>query len=168
MVREQASSCGHKMDKILCVHSSYNWIPAILLCGKHSTSMQTWIVSRLRFCRTPWRLKINIRRRLVYFRKSHVCANKLDVQETDFSFTQFPLSLSGFWWLKYFMPYRTTQMDPKESHGETRQQSSSQTCITPSQSSTPTSFQQTLITFHPIQRILILVLCWMSLRTMRR
>ena len=26
---------------------------------------------------------------LVYFRKSHVCTNKLDVQETDFSFTQF-------------------------------------------------------------------------------
>ena len=25
----------------------------------------------------------------VYFRKSHVCANKLDVQETDFRFTQF-------------------------------------------------------------------------------
>ena len=31
--------------------------------------------------------KINIRRSLVYFRKSHVCANKLDVQETNFSFT---------------------------------------------------------------------------------
>ena len=26
---------------------------------------------------------------LMYFRKSHVCAKKLDVQETDFSFTQF-------------------------------------------------------------------------------
>ena len=26
---------------------------------------------------------------LCFFRKSHVCANKLDVQETDFSFTQF-------------------------------------------------------------------------------
>ena len=48
-----------------------------------------WInLPRLCFCRTPWRLKINIRRGLVYFRKSHVCANKLDVQETNFSFTQ--------------------------------------------------------------------------------
>ena len=26
---------------------------------------------------------------LVYFRKPHVCAKKLDAQETDFSFTQF-------------------------------------------------------------------------------
>ena len=39
--------------------------------------------------------------------------------------------------------------------------------ITPSQSSTPTSFQQTLVTFHQIQPILIPVLCYMSLRTMR-
>ena len=55
----------------------------------------------------------------------------------------------------------------RESHGETRQQLSSQTCTTPSQSSTPTSFQQTSMTFHPIQRILIPVLCCMSLTTMR-
>ena len=46
-------------------------------------------------------------------------------------------------------------MVPRESHGETRRQLSSQTCITPSQSSTPTSFQLTLLTFHQIQRILI-------------
>ena len=56
----------------------------------------------------------------------------------------------------------------RESHQETRRQCSSQTCITPSQSSTPTSFQQTLITFHQIQRILIPVPCCMSLRTTRR
>ena len=29
--------------------------------------------------------QINIRRNSAHFRKSHVCANKLDVQETDFS-----------------------------------------------------------------------------------
>ena len=50
-------------------------------------------------------------------------------------------------------------MDPRESHGETRQQLSSQTCITPSQSSTPKSFQQTWITFHSIQRIMVPVPC---------
>ena len=78
------------------------------------------------------------------------------------------LSLSGTQWLRYFIPYRTTQMDPREGCEETRQQSSSQTCRTPSQFSTPTSFQQTLTTFHPIQRILISVLCRMSLSAMRR
>ena len=144
VVCEQTCSCGHKMDKILwqtlgafdLVHSSYKWIPAMLLCGKHSTTLQIRIVSRLWFCRRTGRLEVNIRMNSVYFRKSHVCANKMDVQETDFSFTQFhrswnhfsrcrftqktvfPLSLSGIWWLKYFIPYRTEQMDPRESHGQ--------------------------------------------------
>ena len=36
------------------------------------------------------------------------------------------------------------------------------------QSSTPTSFQQTLITFHQIQRILILMLCCMCLKTTKQ
>ena len=49
------------------------------------------------FCRRPWRFKINIRENSVHFRKSHVCANKLDVQETDFSFTQFYKSWNHFW-----------------------------------------------------------------------
>ena len=75
-----------------------------------------------------------------------------------YAWTVFPLSLSGIWWLKYFIPYRLKQKDPRESYGETRRQWSSKTCITPSQSSTPTSFQQTLITFQQIQRILVLVL----------
>ena len=80
VVCEQACACGHKMDKILSqtlgafdlVHSSYKWILAILLCGKHSTTMQTWIVSRLWFCRRPWRFKINLRRCLAHFRKSRL------------------------------------------------------------------------------------------------
>ena len=122
----------------------------------------------------------------VYFRKSHVCANKLDVQETDFSFTElyrsgnhfsrcrfthgryFRSNSLGIWWLKYFIPYRTEPMDPRESYEETRRQLSSQTCTTPSQSSTPSSFQQTLIIFHQIQRILVPVLCCVFLRTIRR
>ena len=188
VVCEQTCSCGHKMDKILWqtlgafdrMHSSHMWIPAMLLCGKHSTTMQTWIVSRLWFYRRPWGLKINIRRCHVYFRKSHVRANKLDVQESDLSFIQFyhrswnHFSRCRFTHGRYSRSHSlwfgdwTEQMDPRGRHGETRWQLSSQTCIIPSQSSTPTSFQQTLITFHQIQRILVLVLCCMSLRTMRR
>ena len=61
------------------------------------------------------------------------------------------------------VPNRTD--GPKREPRRTRRQLSSQTCITPSQSSTPTSFQQTLITFHQIQRILVTVLGCMSLRT---
>ena len=83
----------------------------------------------------------------VFFRKSHVCANKLDVQETDFRFTQFyrswnhfssmqvyawtgfPLSIFGTWWWKHFIAHRTRLMYPRESHGETCLQLSSQTCM---------------------------------------
>ena len=64
--------------------------------------------------------------------------------------------------MKYFIPYRTEQMDPRESHGETRWQLSSRTCITPSQQH---QFQQTSITFHQKQGLLFPVLCCMSLRT---
>ena len=142
------------MDKILwqtlgafdLVHSSYKWIPAKSLCGKHNTTMQTRIV-----CRRPWRLKTNIRRNSAHFRKSRVCANKLDVQETNFSFTQFNRRWNhfsrcrfthgrysrshslGFGDWSILIPYRTEQMDPRKNHGETRRQLSSQTCITPSQ-----------------------------------
>ena len=40
--------------------------------------------------------EINIRWTLVHIRKSHVCANKLDVQATDFSYTQFNRSWNCF------------------------------------------------------------------------
>ena len=59
-------------------------------------------------------------------------------------------------------------MNPRESHEESRRQLSSQTSINPSRSSTPTSILQTLITFHPRQRILIPVLYYISWKTMRR
>ena len=69
------------------LHSSYMWWQTILLCGKHCRTMQIGTVSRLRFHRRSWRFKIW--RNIVHFRKSYICSNKLDVQETNFNFTQF-------------------------------------------------------------------------------
>ena len=107
MVCEQTCSYGHIMDKSMwqtpgafLVRSSYKRIPAIL-CGKHSTTMQTWMVSRLWFCRRSRRLKMNIRRSSVHFRKSHGCANKLDVQEANFIFTQLHRSGDNFSWCRF-------------------------------------------------------------------
>ena len=59
MVSEQTCTIDHKLDKIWwqtfstvdLVHSSHKWIAAISYFDKHSTSMQTWIVSRLWSCR---------------------------------------------------------------------------------------------------------------------
>ena len=101
---EYTCSCSHKTDESMwqtlsafdLLHSSYKWIPAILLCGKHSTRMQSWIVSRLWFCKRSRRLKINIRWTLMHFRKSNICANKSDVQESDMSLTQFTRSRNYF------------------------------------------------------------------------
>ena len=104
MVCEQIWSCSYKMDERLwqaldtfhLLHSSHRWVQAILLCGMHSTTLQIRIVSRFWFCRRPWRLEVNIRRNSVYFRKSHVRTNKLDVQETDLGLTQLYRSWGNF------------------------------------------------------------------------
>ena len=51
--------------------------------------MQTGTVSGLRFCRRSWVFKIHFWKNIVHFWKSYICSNKLDVWETNFSFTQF-------------------------------------------------------------------------------
>ena len=51
--------------------------------------MQAGTISRLRFRGRSWGLKIYFGWNIVHFRKSYICSNKLDVQETNFSFTQF-------------------------------------------------------------------------------
>ena len=94
---------GQSLWQTLCafdlLRSSHTWIEAILLCGTPSTTLQTWIVSRDWFCRDIWRLKINIRMGLVYFRKSNVRTNKLDVQETNLCITLLQ-KLKWFLWMQ--------------------------------------------------------------------
>ena len=107
------------------------------------------IVPRLWVCWRLWRFWINFGRNFVYLRKSNICSWKLDVQETNFSITQFyrrwiHWSRCSFTHGRYFIPNRTEQMDPSESYGENRRQLSGPTCITPFQSSTPTPFQQNI------------------------
>ena len=63
--------------------------------------MQTGTVSRLWFRGRPWRFEIHFWRNIVHFRKSYICSNKLDVQETNFSFTQF----NRIW--NYLLGHRT-------------------------------------------------------------
>ena len=196
MVREQTCSCCHKVDQSLwqtpgtfdLIHPSHKWIQTMLSCGKHNRTMQIRIVSGLWFCRRPWRLKINIRWTLVHFRKSYICSNKLDVQETDFSFTQLNRSWIYFsrcrsthgwncssWSLGFGC--RSVSLFPKPwttakiKYEETL-------CVTPHQTSTPKTkprFQPSttiliwvmLKMFRPTWHPLHLVLWYMSLRTMK-
>ena len=97
MVSEQTCTIDHKMDQSLwqtiisfdLLHSSYMWVQSILSCGKHCQTMQIGTVSRLRFCRRSWGFKIYVRWNFVHFWKPYVCSYQFDVQETNFSFTQF-------------------------------------------------------------------------------
>ena len=168
------------------VHSSYKWIPAYCYVGNTAQQCRLGLFqdSDL-FCRRPCRLKINIRRCLLHFRKSLVCANKLECARNRLQFhtvlqklksflsmqvyawTVFQLSLRDLV-IEVFLSVPNRTDGPTRKQRENRRQLSSQTCITSSQWSTPTSFQQKMITFHQIQRILVPVFCGMSLRTMRQ
>ena len=83
--------------------SSHEWLSSMLSCGEHDTTLQIWTVSRLRFCRRPWRLKINLKRCLVHFGKQNICPSQLDVQEANFSFAQLYRIWSKFvgCWITY-------------------------------------------------------------------
>ena len=172
-------------DKRLAHWISYihnTWIQPVLLCGKRSTTMQIRIVSRFGFCRRPWRLKINIRWTLMHFRKSNSCANKLDVQETDLGLTQLTRSRAHISWCKFthgwdsrsrslaFSDWSISFLtEPKmyESHGETCRGTPHYTWKTKIQPSTSIWIWMMLITFRLTWDPLDLVLCSMSLMTMK-
>ena len=145
------------------LHPSHMWIQTVLLCGKLCQTVQIGTVFQdsdfagdledskstsggllcifgsQTFVPISW----SARNRLSVFRQFYRSWNHFS--RCRFTHGRYsPSHLSGIWWLKYFIPKRSKQKDPRESYGETRQQSSSQTFITPSQSSTPTSFKQTL------------------------
>ena len=82
-------SLWQTISKIDFFHSSHKWIQTLLWCRKHCTTMQLRIVSGLWLCRRFRRLKIDFRETDVHIWKSYICSNKLDVQDTNFSFTQF-------------------------------------------------------------------------------
>ena len=95
MVSEQTWSCGHKLEKVCDKRL------ARLISYIHHTSEfgQYWYVGNTAQCRIGLfqvsdfagdleHLKSTSSDILVHFRKSHVCSNKLDGQETDFSLTQ--------------------------------------------------------------------------------
>ena len=97
MVSEQTSTINRKMDQSMwqtiipfdLLHSSYMWLQTKLSCGKNCSTMQSGTTSRLRFYRGSWGFTIYVRWNTVRIRKSHICSNKLDVQETDMCVPQF-------------------------------------------------------------------------------
>ena len=101
MISEQTCTINRKMDQSMwqtiisfdLLHSSYMWLQTKLSCGKNCRTMQSGTTSRLRFYRRSWGFTIYVRWNIVRIRKSHICSNKLDVQETDMCVPPF----NGFW-----------------------------------------------------------------------
>ena len=88
-ITKWTKACDKRLSRLIsyihhtCEYKQYCHV------GKHCQTMQIGTVSRLRFCRRTWGFKIYIRWNIVRFGKSYICVNKLDVQETNFSFTHF-------------------------------------------------------------------------------
>ena len=102
----------------------------------------------------------------MHFRESHVCSTKLDVQETDIEAEIFSLDaglrMDGIPALILWdLVIEVFHSVPNRTDGPEREPWRTPSAVV----STPTSFQQTLITFHSTQCIPVLVPCCMSLRT---
>ena len=69
---------------------------------EYSTTMQNRIVSGFWFCRDPEDSKSTSGEFLCFFWKSKICANMLDVQETDFCFTFFYTSWGDFFSMQVY------------------------------------------------------------------
>ena len=68
-INKMDQSVWQKIMSFDLLHSSHMWIQTLLLCGKQRSIMQAETVSRLRFCKRSWGLKIYIRWNIVHFWK---------------------------------------------------------------------------------------------------
>ena len=95
-------ACDKRLVRVIsCIHftSEYNQYYHV---GNTAQKNQIMTVSRFWHCRKSGRFEIDFRWNIVRIRNSHVCYNKLDVQETNMCVTRF----NGFW--NYFPGYRFT------------------------------------------------------------
>ena len=95
-------ACDKRLVRLIsCIHftSEYNQCCHV---GNTAQKNQNMTVSRFWHCRKSGRFEIDFRWNIVRVRKSHVCSNKLDVQETDMCVPQF----NGCW--NYFCGYGVT------------------------------------------------------------
>ena len=155
------------------VHSSHKWIPTILSCRKHSTTMQIKIVSGFWFFWETLKSQNQHQEESLCMFGSHtVRPNKLDVQETNFSYTRFYRSWHNFFrcrlthgwnsssWSLGFgsgsVPFCTK---PTQQH---QRSCTEKTCrVTPHQTSTP----KTKPRFQPSTTILIWTMLTVCHRT---
>ena len=97
MVRKQAFSRSHKMDKSLSQtlgsfvlsHSEHEWWQTMLPCAKYCTALQNGFVPRFWLCWRPWRLKVDLGRNYENLWESNMRSHRLDVQQANISVLQY-------------------------------------------------------------------------------
>ena len=97
MVRKQACSRSHKMDKSLSQtlgsfvlsHSEHEWWQTMLPCAKYCTALQNGFVPRFWLCWRPWRLKVDLGRNYENLWESNIRSHRFDVQEANISVLQY-------------------------------------------------------------------------------
>ena len=82
-------ACDKRLNRLIsythhtCEYKQYCHV------GNTAKQCRLGTFSRLRLCGRCWGFKVYFKWNIVRFWKSYICSNKLDVQETNFSFTQF-------------------------------------------------------------------------------
>ena len=121
VVSEQTCAIDHKMNQSVwqtinsfdLLRSSYMWLQKISSCGKHCKTMQIGTVSRLRFCRRSWEIKIYIKWNIVHFRKLLRLFQSVGCVRNKLQFRTVQQNQKSFPW----MQDKGWTVDPHLNHG---------------------------------------------------
>ena len=71
-VTQWTQACYRRFGKNDFIYPSRKWLPAMLRCGQHGSTLSIGFIPRLRFCWWRWRLKINFRVNHVFSEAEHL------------------------------------------------------------------------------------------------
>ena len=87
-VTEWRKACDKRLARLTSyINQTVNSNNFVMWVTRHNNA--DWDCFKVLILQKTGRFKINIRRNSLHFRKPNICAKKLDVQETNLSFTQF-------------------------------------------------------------------------------
>ena len=154
-VTKWTQACDRRLARLITyIHHANDFRQYCHVMNEHGTAFHTGFVSGLRFCWRSWGLIINLRWCLMYFRKSHICVNKLETSVSHSSTEAEIISLDagsrmdGIPALDLWrFSDRSTPLSTKPT-GKTCRITPHSTCKTKFQPSTPILIWVMLITFR--------------------
>ena len=85
------------------IYSSHEWLSSILSSGKHGTTLQTWLIPRLRLCRRLWEFKVNLRWVSCVFLEAEQLSQSVGCAGNKHQFLIAPQGLKLFLWVLDFV-----------------------------------------------------------------